>query len=137
MYIHIYTIHYLYAHTVSLSVAADAQLFGDEITAILLSTHTAKMPVSELTRKYNKIFGNSASKKSLPPGELVEKLKNVPGISVSDRKGKEPTREEEREREGGREGGRGGEQGREGEEGGREGGRKGREGGREGEGREG
>ena len=67
------------------------QMFGDEVTALLLSTHTKKISVLDLTKQYNLVFRNPTNKSSagnllpISPADLEESLRKMPGFNVRSR----------------------------------------------------
>ena len=73
-----------HTHTPNMFSAATRQL-GDEVMALLMSTHSTKLPVVELTRRYNEIFITPGTGRQLPPftaAEMVDILKKMPSFSV-------------------------------------------------------
>ena len=65
---------------------ADRQQFIQDVTVLLMSTHTKQLLTIQLTRNYNEIFRGPATTGKLPPitaADMVETLKKIPGFSVS------------------------------------------------------
>ena len=60
--------------------------FAEEVSVLLMSTHTKKKPVVELTRDYNEVFRGPATAGKLAPmtaAEMADALCKMPGFSVS------------------------------------------------------
>ena len=69
----------LLTHTVA------AKQFAEEVSVLLMSIHTKKKSLVELTRNYNEVFRGPATASKLPPitaAEMADTLTRFPSFSV-------------------------------------------------------